>query len=99
MGLKWFCDVSGKEVFMAPPYEVELNPDGTPQKVHVKIQNADGSVATIEQAKVKYKQEKAYLIRLSVGDESIQRVLCEAEMTKIKDKLKEAWDILEKLCP
>jgi hypothetical protein len=97
MGLKWVCDVSGKEVFMAPPYDVVLDKDGEVVKVPVKTQDAAGKTVTIMQAKVVYKQPKAYMIRLSVGDESVQKVLCEEELNKIKLKLKEAWDLLEGL--
>lgn len=97
MGLKWFCDVSGVEVFMAPPYDVVLDKDGKPVQVPVKAQDSSGDTVTILQPKVVYQKPKAYLVRLAVGDEVIQKVFCEEELNKIKDKLKDAWDTLEKI--
>lgn len=95
MGLKWFCDVSGKEVFMAPPYDVVVDKDGKPIQVKIKTQDSAGNTVEVLQPKLIYKQPKAYMIRLSVGDETIQKVLCEEELDKIKQKLKETWDLLE----
>lgn len=97
MGIKWFCDASGTEVFMAPPYEVIKGPDGKPIEVPIKTQDASGATITVLSPKLKYLKPKAYLIRLSVGDETIQKVLCEDELNKIKPKLKEVMDLLERL--
>lgn len=95
MGLKWFCDASKKEVFMAPTYDVVKDDKGVPVMVPVKTQDSAGDTVTVMQPKVSYHKPKAYMIRLSVGDETIQKVLCEEELNKIKHKLKEAWNILE----
>jgi hypothetical protein len=99
MALKWFCDVTGKEIFMAPPYTVQTDKNGKPQTKKIKSMNAAGDLEVIEVPHVIYSKPKAYIIRLSVGDEVIQRVVCEDELNKIKTILKGTWDMLERLKP
>jgi hypothetical protein len=99
MALKWFCDQSGIEVFMAPPYVIKTDKDGKPVTKKIKTMNAEGELVVSEVAHVIYSKPKAYIIRLSVGDEVIQRVLCEDELNKVKAKLKDAWNVLEGLKP
>ena len=80
---------------MAPSYDVVLDKDGKPVQVPIKTQDSAGHQTVIMQPKIIYHKPKAYIIKLTVGDESIQKVLCEDEVAKIRQKLKEAWDILE----
>lgn len=97
MAIKWFCDVTGKEVFLSPPYEVEKDKEGKPVHVPLKVQDHEGNINIQHAPKLKYLKEKGYLVRLSIGDENIQRTLCAEELDKIKIQLKHVWDLLEKM--
>lgn len=95
MGVKWFCDVTGKEVFMTPKMKIVLGEDGKPVMGKTKIQDGSGKIIQKEVPEVEYLEEKAFLVRLSVGDESIQRVLSDEALKPIKAKLLDVWNLLE----
>lgn len=99
MAVKWFCDASGKEVFMNPKSEAIKDKDGKPVMTTLKTQDAQGRVRVTSVPKVKYLEEKAYIVRLSVGDETIQRVLSAEAIGPLKAQLQGLWDILEGLGP
>lgn len=100
MALKWFCDVTGKEVFMAPPYEVAKDAEG--KDIHLTSKNFNGNTGRIdrvESKKLRYLKEKAYLVRLAVGDENIQLCLSQEGLDKVRGHLTHTWAMLEDLLP
>lgn len=100
MALKWFCDVTGKEVFMAPPFKVVTDDKGKNVTVKTKVFNGNtGKVDLIDSPKLEYQKEKAFLVRLSVGDENIQLCLSKEGLDKIKGPLALLWNLLEDQLP
>lgn len=87
MAMKWFCDVTGKEVQLAPAYEVVSDKDGKPLMDTVRQQQADGTVNVIQSARLKYLAEKGYFVRLSVDNESLQLVVSKEGLDKLMPTL------------
>lgn len=99
MALKWFCDATGKEVFMSPKTEPEKDKDGKAVMTSVKTQDGRGKVKKTAVPKMKYLEEKAFVIRLTVGDETIQRTLSAEGLGRFRSQLQAMWDTLEALGP
>jgi hypothetical protein len=97
MGVKWFCDVTGKEVFMNPKTEPVKDSEGKPVMTTLKQQDSSGKIKVTNVPKVKYLQEKAFLVRLSVGDETIQRTLSAEAIGPMREELAVLWKKLESL--
>ena len=94
MPQKWTCDVTGKEIFLNPSYEPIKDKDGNPVTVQNKSMNSNGRLQVQSVPAIKYKQEKAYFLRLTVGDECLQLCLSAEGMAKYKTAAKNLFDAM-----
>lgn len=95
MAMRWFCDITGKEVFLAPKATPKMK-DGKPVTKFAKNFNGNtNKVDTLEVYDVEYESEKAYLVRLSVGDENIQLCVCKEALDKIMPQASKLWNVME----
>jgi len=93
MGLKWFCDLTGKEIFMNPPTE----PKPTENIIQYKTMGPNGKLQVHSMLKPKYVKEKAYLLRLAAGFSEIQLSLSEEGMEQLKPEIDALFNKMENI--
>lgn len=72
------CDACGKETYIQPKKEVELDSNG---KTKYEVINGQRVV------KMKALQEQCYIVRIKVNDEIIQRDFCKEHFEEVKPEL------------
>jgi len=111
MSVFWKCDVCGKPTLVHPPTELEYVEVDTlnektrekekikmPVLVDVKQQDlTTGKMKTVTVNKRRDLSPRAYIVKLSIGPESVQRDLCIDCLDKIKKPLLEVFEMLEKM--
>ena len=95
MALKWFCDSTGKQVSLNPAYKHVKDKDGKPLTKKMRQQGPDGAVKLVDAPVLEYTEERGYLVKLTVGDESIQRVLSKEALDKMLPLLEAMMKTLE----
>lgn len=98
--MSWNCDICGKRTSINPPHEYETI-NGEIQSVEIKRQNVNtGKVEYVRTPKLKFLEPKAIVVKLMVGDQSIQRDVCEDCLKTDKElmgTLQKLYSILEKM--
>jgi len=103
MSVKWNCDVCGKDTLVNPPTKPILEEvviEGKKQIVQKKVKkkfqdSVSGEVKTVMVPQVEDLYPRAYIIKLNVGMETIQRDVCLDCLPKIKPELDALWKKLE----
>lgn len=79
-------------------YKVETQITRVPKLTHMKRQNAQtGVIEEVPVQDVKDLQPRAYIIRLTVGAESIQKDFCKKCLQTVMPQIQALWDGLAKI--
>lgn len=111
MSVRWKCDICGKDTLVHPPTELEYKEVETINKVTnkkeitkipemVKIKQQDLSSGKMKEIEVNKRRDlfpRTYIVKISIGPESIQKDFCLECLNKIKKPLIEVFEMLEKV--
>lgn len=111
MSVLWKCDICGRDTLVHPPTElvykeIESKEEKTGKKIITKIPEIikvkqqdphSGKMKEIEVNKRRDLFPRTYIVKLSIGPESIQKDLCLECLNKIKEPLIKAFNTLEKV--
>jgi hypothetical protein len=88
----WICDMCGKHTHVTPPTELVFEDEEKtkPKITHLRRQDAHGKMTKIPVQVQKDLGERTKIVRLTVGDETIQTDLC----TKCVEHLRPEFDAL-----
>lgn len=98
MAVFWHCDMCGKHTHVSPPTEplFEDAAKTKPKIVHMKQQQHDGSMKAVPVQAQKDLAPRTKIIRLIVGDEAIQRDLCEQCLEQLRPQFNILWGAMER---
>jgi len=97
--INWKCDICHKHTFINPPTQPVLDDDGKPKMSFTRVQDdTTGAVKKVSVPEIKDTLPRAYIVRLSIGNEVIKRDFCkECLQNHAGEELKALWDKLETL--
>lgn len=93
----WLCDKCGKPTHVAPPTEIvyEDKEKTKPKMTHMRQQDAHGKVHLHPVPVQKDLAERTKMVRLTVGDETIQRDLCNHCLSHLRAEFDALWAKME----
>lgn len=102
MAVTWHCDICSKPTYVNPPFEYLFitDKDGNkiPKMSKMKQQNPyTGEIETVKIQDMKDLRPRAYIVRLSVGKEIIQKDFCKEHLDNVLPEIKALWNKLEKI--
>ena len=98
MSVFWHCDMCGLPTKVNAKYEPILDKDKKP--LMTKLRTMDFSTNEVKEYDVpqlKFLEPKAIIVKLNVGDQAIQRDLCQDCVKAHLPQIEALWDILEKI--
>ena len=105
MSVRWKCDVCGKDTWVNPPtetifeeIEVDKKKVKVPKKITAKTQDPfTGEIKDIPIHAQRDLKPRAYMVKLSIGGESVQRDFCKECLEHFKPELNGLFDRLAKV--
>lgn len=96
--LVWKCDICKKDTFINPPSEQVKDKDGKVKMSYTKVQDDNGNIKKVPVPEIKDLKPRTYIIRLTVGSETIQKDVCKVCLDNhLKSDLKTLWAKLENI--
>jgi len=98
MAVFWKCDICGKDTQLNPPVKQEVDKKGSPVMTELRRQDAQtGQIRKIPVPKMLDLFPRAYLLRLNVGSESVQRDFCRDCLETLRPEFDALWLKLENI--
>jgi len=96
------CDICKKKTFVNPPTEPVFtkDADGNNIPVLVTLKSMDFNTGEMVETQVQKQvdlQPRAHIIRLTAGQQMIQKDFCSACLQKVMPEIKVLWDRLEEI--
>jgi len=100
MAVFWKCDICGKPTQLNPPSRIEVDAKGAPVMTEMRRQDPQtGEVRKVPVPKMVDLFPRAYLLRLCVGSESLQRDFCKECLEALRPQFDALWRELENIKP
>jgi len=95
----WLCDVCGKPTHVTPHTELlyEDKEKTIPKIAHLKQQDAHGDMKLVPVHAQKDLSPRTKIVRLTMGDETIQRDLCDGCLIHLRPEMNALWKKMEDL--
>ena len=96
--VQWNCDICGKATMVNPPTEFEKDELGVHKTTTMRQQNIyTNEVEEIKTYQLKDLFPRAYIVKLNLGNESVQRDFCAECLETIYPKLNEVFELLSSI--